>query len=325
VRLAYVAATRARDLIVAPVLGDKPITGWLDVLNPVIYPQEDDKQKAAVASGCPPFGEDSVLDRGPDGAIPFGGSVWPGLHRPIKDGPSVVWWDPAVLKLDVQERAPLRQQRILEADPEGTAARAGEENYSRWKESREGVLAQASRPSISVQTVTTLAREQPGTKEVQVEVVPRPDAERPSGRRFGTLVHSILATVSLDATAEEIRTAAAMHGKLVGANGDEIDAATKTVGAALAHPLMRRAATASTIRRENPALLQLDDGTLAEGTVDLAFHEEGSDFTGWTVVDFKTDLEFQSARAEYSAQVGLYVEAIEKATNLAARGILLLI
>ena len=39
-RVAYVAATRARDLLVAPVCGDEPIEGWLDALNPVLYPPD---------------------------------------------------------------------------------------------------------------------------------------------------------------------------------------------------------------------------------------------------------------------------------------------
>ena len=65
-------------------------------------------------------------------------------------------------------------------------------------------------------------------------------------------------------------------------------------------------------------MLQREDGML-EGVVDLAFLEKGTDFVGWTVVDFKTDLEIKSGRAEYSAQVALYVQAIEKATNATAR------
>ena len=72
-------------------------------------------------------------------------------------------------------------------------------------------------------------------------------------------------------------------------------------------------------------MLRREGRTLAEGVVDLAFLDEGADFTGWTVVDFKTDLEFELARVEYSAQVALYVDAIEKATNSKARGILLVI
>ena len=119
-----------------------------------------------------------------------------------------------------------------------------------------------------------------------------------------------------------------MHTKLVGASRDELEAATKTVVAALlAHSLMRRAAGVSTnfLRREAPILLQHDDGNLIEGVVDLAFREQGPEFTGWTVVDFKTDREFEIGRADYSAQVALYVEAIRRATCSAGRGILLVL
>ena len=39
VRLAYVAATRARDLLVVPALGDEPWDGgWLGPLNRALYP-----------------------------------------------------------------------------------------------------------------------------------------------------------------------------------------------------------------------------------------------------------------------------------------------
>src|SRR5262249_11468093 len=35
IRVAYVAATRGRDLMVVPACGDEPIKGWLETLNPV--------------------------------------------------------------------------------------------------------------------------------------------------------------------------------------------------------------------------------------------------------------------------------------------------
>jgi ATP-dependent exoDNAse (exonuclease V) beta subunit len=327
VRLAYVAATRARDLLISPVVGDEPIAGWLEVLNPAIYPPPDARRKSTPAPGCPAFGEDSVLDRGPKGMPPPGGSVRPGLHLPIADESEIVWWDPSMLELGVEEEASLRQQRILESDKDGAAAAASEANYARWKVGRDEVLAEASRPTISVQTVTALARELNGSTEIQIETVPRSVAERPAGRRFGALVHSMLAAVDLSCAPADIDSAAALHGRLVNATKEEIDAAVTTVVDTLNHPLMRRAAALSTgsLRREVPIMLRRDDGTLAEGVVDLAFLEEGPDFAGWTVVDFKTDREFESGRAEYSTQVGLYVEAIEKATNSSARGILLVI
>lgn len=327
VRLAYVAATRARDLLVAPVVGDGPIDGWLEVLNPVVYPPQDARRGSGPAAGCPAFGEDSVLDRGPEGVAPSGGSVRPGLHPPVAHGSGIVWWDPAVLELDVQEEASLRQQRVLESDKAGAAAAASEENYARWKLARDEVLAEASRPTISVRTVTSLARDLNGSTEIQIETAPRSIAKRPGGRRFGALVHSMLAAVDLNCTRADIESAGALHGRLVNATKEEIDAAVITVGDALSHPLIRRAAALSlgSIRREVPIILRRDDGTLAEGVVDLAFLEEGPDFAGWTVVDFKTDREFELGRPEYSGQVALYAEAIERATSAMARGILLVI
>jgi hypothetical protein len=42
--------------------------------------------------------------------------------RIISSDNPIVWWDPAVLELDVEEEASLRQQRILESDKDGAAA-----------------------------------------------------------------------------------------------------------------------------------------------------------------------------------------------------------
>ena len=121
-------------------------------------PPEDSRRNSDRADGFPSFGEDSVLDRGAKGAPPAGGSVRPGLHRPLRDGPNVVWWDPSVLALEVEEHAALRHQRILEVGPDNSAAAESEQDYAAWKKRRTDLLSRASRPSISVQTVTTLAR-----------------------------------------------------------------------------------------------------------------------------------------------------------------------
>jgi ATP-dependent exoDNAse (exonuclease V) beta subunit len=65
--------------------------------------------------------------------------------------------------------------------------------------------------------------------------------------------------------------------------------------------------------------LRLEDGTIAEGVVDLAFRDDG----GWTVVDFKTDFEIEGRLEDYRAQVGLYARAVAAATGLPARAVLL--
>jgi hypothetical protein len=53
--------------------------------------------------------------------------------------------------------------------------------------------------------------------------------------------------------------------------------------------------------------------------------EEAETFSGWTVVDFKTDREFELFRAEYTAQVAYDAQATEKATSSSANGIMLVI
>jgi ATP-dependent helicase/nuclease subunit A len=92
------------------------------------------------------------------------------------------------------------------------------------------------------------------------------------------------------------------------------------VAQALAHPLLRRAAAAGQCRRELPLGLRLEDGSVLDGVVDLAFAEA----EGWTVVDFKTDLGVaEGSRAAYEEQVRLYARAISAATARPARGVLL--
>ncbi len=92
-----------------------------------------------------------------------------------------------------------------------------------------------------------------------------------------------------------------MNGRLVGADDKVIAAAAAAVGAALKHPIMRRAAASAEtdgLRRETPVSLRRADGTQVEGVVDLAFREATSEFTGWTVIDFKTDREFDQTAAD---------------------------
>jgi ATP-dependent exoDNAse (exonuclease V) beta subunit len=179
-----------------------------------------------------------------------------------------------------------------------------------------------------VQTVTSLASAETADQRIQVEIVPDIQAERPTGRRFGALVHSLLAAIDLDAELDAVRAMAAVYGRLVAATEKEIDAAVTAVVAALAHPIMRGAAAEARtgrVRRETPILLEREDSTLVEGVVDLAFRQQTSDFNGWAVVDFKTTHEFEASQGKYTAQVGLYVEAIHKATRLSAKGILLVV
>jgi ATP-dependent exoDNAse (exonuclease V) beta subunit len=59
--------------------------------------------------------------------------------------------------------------------------------------------------------------------------------------------------------------------------------------------------------------------------VDLAFREDTSNGSVWTVVDFKTDREISNRQVEYERQVGLYTSAISKASGEPAEGWLLVV
>jgi ATP-dependent exoDNAse (exonuclease V) beta subunit len=67
-------------------------------------------------------------------------------------------------------------------------------------------------------------------------------------------------------------------------------------------------------------MLREDDGTIVEGIVDLAFFEKD---VGWTVIDFKTDLDFGQRRDAYARQVAVYARAVAEATGAPAKGALL--
>jgi ATP-dependent exoDNAse (exonuclease V) beta subunit len=242
-----------------------------------------------------------------------------------------VWWDPNALALDAQQDVGLRQQRILEADESGDVAAEGIRAHERWQASRRDTLERGARPSVSVATVTALAAgaaTDPDAAPVALVEVGGARTGRPHGRRFGILVHAVLAAIALDADAAGVARVAELQGRLVGAPDDEVGAASRAVSAALGHPLLQRAAErgrAGDLRRETPVLLDLADGTLAEGVVDLAFREPAGSGRRWTVIDFKTDREIEGHRAAYEAQVRLYVDAVARATGEPAQGTLLVV
>ena len=67
--------------------------------------------------------------------------------------------------------------------------------------------------------------------------------------------------------------------------------------------------------RELPVMVRLEDGTLVDGRIDLAWLSENT----WTVVDYKTD----RREKRNVSQVQLYALALERATKIPARGIVL--
>jgi ATP-dependent exoDNAse (exonuclease V) beta subunit len=316
-RVAYVAATRARDLLVVPVVGDERFeSGWVSPLNGALYPPAGRWRPASPADGCPRVGSETVLTR--PGELAFNTeSVAPGCHA--FDGYDVVWWDPAALALGAQPRLGVRQEELLGKNTPPALVARNRRRFEDWQADRAAAIAGAAQPEHLVQTATARAAVAGDiARDVEVIELPRADG-RPAGPRFGALVHAALATAPLDGSPADVERAATIQGRLLGATADEIAGAGHVVAAALAHPLLQRARAAAQCRRETPLTLHAADGTLVEGTVDLAFRDRDQ----WTVIDFKTDQELSKNLDTYRRQVALYADAIAAATGTPARAVLL--
>jgi ATP-dependent helicase/nuclease subunit A len=313
IRVAYVAATRARDLLVVPAIGDEPFDGWLGPLNKALYPSRADWRKSSRAAGCPEFGLATVLERPMDYDREEEFSVKPGLVRPEHGTHEVVWWDPSKLKLDVEGGLGIRQKELLADD--GGASLA---EYRAWQEARARVLAQGAIPRLDVFLASQAQISPEGAVTVEILALAKTGA-RPGGRRFGTLVHNVLREVDLGATNAAIEQMVRLNARAIGATDRESEAARAAVTAALAHPLMTAARQAERCHREYPVTLRLDGDRVVEGVIDLAFVADGR----WTVIDFKTDADLVDARAQYQRQLQWYAFALTAMTGMPARAVLL--
>ena len=333
IRVSYVAATRARDLLVVPAVGDDPFerhwetaeTWWVKPLYKAIYPPAERRRKPEKAPACPEFRKDSVLER-PVGEVGESDNVCPGAHRfgADKDAYQVVWWDPRALALDVEPAFGIRQEDLLKRTDDEAVAK-DLETYEVWRKDIESCRQAGAVPSVIARTATDYARAKPAedasAPTVTVVDVATAGGARPGGLRFGALVHAVVATVSLDANLEQIERVALQQARIVGATDEEIEAAAAAVAHVLEHPLLdraRKASKAGLCRRETPVTV-VSDGALIEGVVDLAFREDGI----WTVIDLKTDQELARDLPAYKRQVTLYASAISSATGDRAEAVLL--
>jgi ATP-dependent exoDNAse (exonuclease V) beta subunit len=327
VRLAYVAATRARDLLVVPALGDEPWEGgWCDPLNRAIYPPIAARRSSARGPKCPAFkSKDSVLER-PNAEPAMSSTVCPGLHV-MPEGHAVVWWDPGPgggLALGAEPLFGVRRQDLIMKDVPRNVVADGRTQYDRWRLAREDARAAGAVPSLRLATAREWTSDSARGGEDDGEVkrvsvvdltVEAPDDNGRGGAAFGDLVHIMLARAGLDADSAELERLADLEAQSLGLGGLEVRAAVEAVTRWLAHPEGRRAIAAAArgrCRRETPVSCLMPDGTLVEGVVDLAFEEDGE----WRVVDFKTDREIDAAgEARYRRQVAFYAAAISRATG----------
>ena len=334
VRLAYVAATRARDLLVVPAIGDGPQDKhWVHPLSVALYGGD-----VVTAPGVPAFnGKDTHLDRPPHNA-PTLHTMRPGAFAhtdPTTREPyTVAWWDPHLLDRSGVERRGLRHEHLIGKDAPAAVVAADRGRFEQWRNQHAVTLTRGATPSLEVMTATEWARASvAGTVDAppallalaaRVEVAAADVAEptRPSGPRFGTLVHALLAHVALDAGPGAVAQMASVQARMLGATDDERAAAATVADHLLRHPLVARARAATAAgrvcRREVPLVVAVG-GLLVDGLADLLW----DDGDRWMVVDFKTDIDLGASLELYTRQVAVYLEALTRATGRPATGALL--
>jgi ATP-dependent helicase/nuclease subunit A len=307
-RIAYVAATRARDLLVVAAIGETEYEGgWLSPLHEALYPPRESWRRPAVAPGCPKFGSSTVLNRPPD--QPEEISIKPGLHYPKAGSQPVVWFDPTVLEREVPKFGGVENEQVLSGTPE--QAVEGLRSYEEWRSHRAARIESASLPHFRVATAEQMgAVADAGCIAVEtITLSPKP--ARPRGRGFGRLVHDILQRAD---GIEEIAGLAQIGARRHGLSDADCDAAAAVAGSAMRYIGELVPAGARRLR-ETPLLVRLEDGTLVDGRIDFAW----SDGSSWTVVDYKTDRRDQRR----AGQLQLYGLALQQATGLPVRGIIL--
>src|SRR5215467_9132678 len=248
IRLAYVAATRARDLLVVPAVGDEPWEGgWLSPLNHALYPALAERRQAQRGPQCPSFkSKDSVLQR-PNDETATPSTVCPGRHD-LSGGYSVVWWDPTALTLGLKPTMGVRRDDLIVKDVAKHVVADGRTKYDTWKLARINARERGSVPSVTVQTVRERAASEatddqrtPETTKISVISLPQWLRDRPSGAAFGSLVHAVLSRAPFDADRSNLETIAAVEARLLALDDVDAAAAAIAVERVLAHELLVRA------------------------------------------------------------------------------------
>ena len=307
-----------------PVVGDERARRLAGrALRPVLYPRAT-APRPAPRAGCPRVRR---RQRGRAAAARVrrpATAVAPGLHRPEAGAHQVVWWDPRRSSSTPGAASDCGSSGILEADESGGARRRASEAHAAWQRRARGDRsprgAAPSRASRWPRPPSAAAGAAPAAAgRCRRSPQPTPSAGDRTATRFGTLVHAMLAAVDLDAAPTRSRRAPSWRGGCSARPADEVTAAADAASRALAHPLLRRAAAAA--RAAVPAR---DAGRVRRSTTGRSSRasstSRSSSDDGWTVVDFKTDVEI-GGRVASTAARSRSTRSRSRARRAAARGV----
>jgi ATP-dependent helicase/nuclease subunit A len=361
-RLTYVAATRARDILVVPAIGDAPYDGgWLDPLVPAVYPPEAARRDPRRAPGVPDFkSKDSVLRR-PEGDPASPKTVAPGTFvfspAPSTEHPapstrhaapstehrapstySVTWWDPRALALGAASSFGLRRDDLIVKDGNMFAVEDRLADYEKWRDERAAVIAAGGRPSVRIQTATAWAAEAAklGIDEAMLDLPGLSERERVEGRRKIDVI---------EIAGAEKRPRGARFGTLVhavlatvalDAPDDVVSRTAQTQARIIDAPANEASAAAlvvSAVLRHDLMARARASASIKRETPVSWVQKDGMLIEGvldlafdegpaTIVVDFKTDHELAAGESRYRAQLLQYVNAVSRATGRAASGVL---
>jgi ATP-dependent exoDNAse (exonuclease V) beta subunit len=316
-RIAYVAATRARDLLVVAATGDEiRQESWLMPLYPALYPAKGRWSNPAAAPGCDFKGKDTVLRR-PVDAEPQE-ILRPGLHEASIGTHRVVWFDPSLLVGTPETDGGIDDEALLR--PTMSEPAEGVRQYDAWRAARNQRLTDGARPEFRVRRITEVDVFPQGIADAEVEILrlesgPAPAGRPPRGRNYGDLVHGLLAQALFPPERAEIEALATVHE--IGARMEASDRqqAVDIVLRTFAHPVVSSALKAQRVHREYPVTYEAN-GDVCEGVIDLV----SFDGNRWTVLDYKTG---PGDEPRYRRQIAIYGEIIRKTTAVPVRLVVL--
>ncbi|MEO1234833.1 MAG: UvrD-helicase domain-containing protein, partial [Myxococcota bacterium] len=302
-RLAYVAATRARDLLIVPTAGPHLPSfeqdSWLRPILKALRPRPRAEPQAAPETAS--FGPESYV-RTPEGRR-FR-SVCPGRYV-LEDGIEVTWWDPNQLPDRPPATFGLAHERFL---ADGPAAAPSVERFTAWREALE--TRREMGRAAAVERVDL--REPPSEGLGELSIVERTLAgasSRPSGQRYGQLIHRVLEDLPWDASSEGTRALVRGYGRSLEASAAEVDAASEAMEELLQDGLFERARTAARALRRHPVWMDTPEGVV-DGVLDLLFEETD----GWVAVDFVTAYGADEGRDNWlRARMGRLLSALNSA------------
>ena len=346
-RLAYVAATRARDVLVVPVVGDEVYEGgWLDPLMPAVNPSLFARESAHARrwlSSVSVQGLRADATRRRSGA-PNDRCAWKlsALGRPRAPSPetrdpesySVVWWDPRALKLDADSGYGLRRDDLIskDGDPAKVAARLAE--YQQWRAERDEAVARARVPSLQgPHRDVGCGRPRSSTRRLHAGAGDRSDRLLALGRAaIRAALRNARARDAGDRATRRQRTGdrgrrrtrrrgfcRPLAGKPYA--DEEVYAAVEVVTSLLRDPLFDRVQAGRARRAVRPRAADRLEGSRRHA-------HRGNDRPGvrrprgLTVVDFKTDRELATDLERYTRQLTVYCQALGTLRNTTAKGIL---